>query len=262
MSRLSVGFPKKPSFLGGPINGSAWLAATAAGLLAAAPAAAAPDPALAQQLQGETQALVDALGKGDKAVWDAALDPAAVIIDDGNHVLTKAQVLAGVAPLPEGQSGQIRVANFQLNREGGVAIATYINDESLDYQQQLVRTKYRVLDVWMLRGKEWKLVASRSAPILEDPAAVTLPAEALKQYVGQYELTLDIHYRIDLVNGKLVGQRQGSGKMFELKPEATDVLFIAGNPRSRKVFQRDDKGAITGFADRREGHDIVWKKVQ
>jgi hypothetical protein len=244
--------PRLPITLGG---------AFAALLLAGSPAAAAPDPTLAQALQSRTQALVDALGQGDKAVWDAALDPGVTIVDDGNHVLTKAQVLGGIGPQPEGQSGQIRVANFQLDREGATAIATYINDESLDYQGQLVRTKYRVLDVWMQRGADWKLVASHSSPIVDEPPVATLPEAVLKQYVGQYELTFDIHYRVDLVNGKLIGQRQG-GKLVELKPEATDVFFLAGAPRTRRIFQHDPSGAVTGFVDRREGHDIVWKKVQ
>jgi len=234
----------------------------AVALTIAAPAAAAPDPALAVQLQAKTQALADAVAVGNKAVWDAALDAGALFVDENHKVLTKAQLLASLTPLPDGLSGQIRVANYQLNHDGDVAIATYIDDESLDYHGQLVRTKYRVTDTWMLKGKEWKIVASQTGAMLDDPAPVTLGDAVLRQYAGQYELTYDIHYRIDVANGKMVGQRQGSPKLVELKAEVQDVFFTPGEPRSRKIFQRDASGAVTGFVDRREGHDIVWKKVQ
>jgi hypothetical protein len=39
------------------------------------------------------------------------------------------------------------------------------------------------------------------------------------------------------------------------------VLFAPGQPRSRKVFQRDAGGRITGFADRREARDVVWTRL-
>jgi hypothetical protein len=48
-----------------------------------------------------------------------------------------------------------------------------------------------------------------------------------------------------------------------LKPllvEVRDVLFIAGQPRIRKIFQRDTAGRITGFVDRRENWDLVWRR--
>ena len=47
----------------------------------------------------------------------------------------------------------------------------------------------------------------------------------------------------------------------ELKAEASDLFFVAGKPRSRKVFYRDTAGTVTGFGDRREGQDIVWRRV-
>jgi hypothetical protein len=40
------------------------------------------------------------------------------------------------------------------------------------------------------------------------------------------------------------------------------VFFVAGQPRTRKIFQRDAAGKITGFVDRREGIDLVWKKTK
>jgi hypothetical protein len=43
--------------------------------------------------------------------------------------------------------------------------------------------------------------------------------------------------------------------------EAPDVLFVPGQPRERRIFQRDGVGQITGFIERREGEDIPWKRV-
>jgi hypothetical protein len=46
-----------------------------------------------------------------------------------------------------------------------------------------------------------------------------------------------------------------------LKAEAPDVLFVPGQTRYRKVFLRGSDGRVTGFAERREAWDIVWKRL-
>jgi len=46
-----------------------------------------------------------------------------------------------------------------------------------------------------------------------------------------------------------------------LSVEVRDVLFVKGQPRSRKVFQRDQSSQVIGFADRREGVDVAWKRA-
>ncbi|HEX7842382.1 MAG TPA: hypothetical protein VF469_33145 [Kofleriaceae bacterium] len=38
------------------------------------------------------------------------------------------------------------------------------------------------------------------------------------------------------------------------------MLFVPGQPRSRKIFHRDAAGRITGFADRHEARDVVWTR--
>jgi hypothetical protein len=63
-----------------------------------------------------------------------------------------------------------------------------------------------------------------------------------------------------LENGKLVGTRNGR-KPATWNAEAKDVFFIAGDPRIRKIFQRDASGKVIGFIERRESWDIVWLKT-
>jgi hypothetical protein len=70
-----------------------------------------------------------------------------------------------------------------------------------------------------------------------------------------------LKYTIRRDGTRLFGRRAGRDES-ELELEAPDVLFIAGQPRSRKVMTRDDAGRVSGFADRREGHDIVWTRVR
>lgn len=241
------------------LRSSTLFLATAA--LLAAPAAAAPDPALAAQLQARTQALADAIATGDKAIWDAALDPAVITVTEDGAVKTKAQTLADLAPLPEGLTGQIRVGDFKLDRQGATAVARYVDYENLDYHGQLVRTRFRVTDVWAQKPDGWKLIASQMLALLDDPPALALAPEVLSQYAGQYELTLELHYRITVIGNRVIAQRQGS-TLEEWKAEAPDVFFIPGRPRERWIFQRDAGGRIVALLHRREGHDIKWAKVQ
>jgi hypothetical protein len=94
-----------------------------------------------------------------------------------------------------------------------------------------------------------------------DPPALILPTNQLAQYVGTYQLKdSEPTYRLKLMNGQLVGTRNGR-KPAPWTAEAPDVFFIAGDPRIRKIFQRDGSGKITGFVERRESWDIVWAKA-
>jgi hypothetical protein len=228
-------------------------------LLLAAPAAAAEDPALAAELKAKTQALADSIAVGGQAAWDQATDPSLLYVNENNEVVPKAELLKQLTPLPPGLVGHIAVTDYRLQRHGDTAVATYIADESLDYHGQLIKTKFRTTDTWRHGPTGWLMVASMTLAVLDDPPAVALPPAKLAEYAGQYELTSDIHYTIRLDGARLLGVRDG-GKEAELKAEAPDVFFVAGSPRSRKVFYRDAAGRITGFGDRREGHDIKWRR--
>jgi hypothetical protein len=94
---------------------------------------------------------------------------------------------------------------------------------------------------------------------LQDPPAIALPAEQLDDYVGTYQLTDAISYVIRRDGEQLIGQRTGRDRQ-TLRVEARDVLFVPGQPRSRKVFLRDARGQVTRFADRREARDVVWTR--
>lgn len=228
--------------------------------IAAAPAAAADDPALAAELQAKTQALVDAIAPGDAKTWDSATDPALMFITENNEVLTKDALLKELTPLPKGLVGHIKVTDYKLQRHGDSAVATYIADESLDYHGQLLKTKFRTTDAWQRTAGGWKMVSSMTLSVLNDPPAIRLPAAKLADYAGRYELTPEIHYTVRIDGDRLLGLRDG-GKEAELKAEAADIFFVAGSPRSRKVFYRDASGKVTGFGDRREGQDIRWKRL-
>ena len=44
-------------------------------------------------------------------------------------------------------------------------------------------------------------------------------------------------------------------------PELAYVFFVVGQPRTRRIFLRDERGQLIGFVDRREGEDVRWRKI-
>jgi len=46
-----------------------------------------------------------------------------------------------------------------------------------------------------------------------------------------------------------------------LLPETGDVFFTPGRPRIRRIFTRAPDGQVRGFAERREGTDLLWTRV-
>ena len=209
-------------------------------------------------LQKQTQELLDAITFGKPQVWEQYLDDAAIFCAEDGSVSTKAEMVKQIHPLPEGVSGIIKVTQFKSAVHGNVAISTYVADEHETYHGHQLHCQYRTTDTWQKGAKGWRMIGSQTLALLEDPPPMS--GVATDAYVGKYSLAPDITYEIRKNGDKLEGQRNGR-KAEPLLVESPDVLFTPGQPRYRKIFQRDAQGAITGFAERREAWDLVWARV-
>jgi hypothetical protein len=220
--------------------------------------ALADDRALLAQYE---QQMADAVAAGNVAVWDKYLDPQVIYAEeDGSHK-GKAAMLTEIAPLPKGLSGEIRVELLSYQQDGDTAVALFRQKEVEHYFGQTIHASYLTNTVWKRRQNGWKQIAAQVLAERTDPPAMTVPAERLDQYVGTYRLKDSAPaYVLSVSNGELSGIRNGH-KPAVWKMEAPDVFFIPGDPRIRKIFQRDAQGNITGFVERRETWDIVWLKT-
>lgn len=210
-------------------------------------------------LRAKDQALLDATAPGDRKIWEDVLASDAVFVDENGVILDRAAFLEQLTPLPAGASGTLKIANYQAHVDGDLATVIHLDDEREIYHGQTLLAQYLTTETWRRDNGEWKLYLTHIYAVLKDPPSLTLPEKELRQYVGQYAAAPDLLYVIRWDGQRLVGGKKGSS-MKPLAVEVRDVLFVPGQPRIRKIFQRDEKGKITGFVDRRESWDLVWKK--
>jgi hypothetical protein len=190
------------------------------------------------------------------------LDLNVIFAEEDDTFKGKADMLKEIVPLPKGLSGTIRVELLSYHEEEGVAVALFRQNEIEHYFGQTIYAKYLTSTTWRKRPEGWKLIASQVLAEKIDPPAITLPARQLAQYVGKYQLKDSAAtYSLQLVGGQLVGARDARTPA-TWNAEASDVFFLSGDPRIRKIFQRDAAGNIIGFIERRESWDIVWLKLR
>jgi ketosteroid isomerase-like protein len=211
-------------------------------------------------LQRQSQELLDAVGSGAAAVWQRHLHPNVLYIEPEGGVLAKKEIVEGMKGLPPGVSGSIKITQFDVAVHGNVAVATHVDDENQDYYGHKLHCQYRTTETWMKTPQGWRLLAAQVLAMREDPPSVALPASLRNDYCGRYSISPTISYEIRCKGEGLEGERTGR-KPEELRGEAPDVLFVPGRPRYRFVFLRDPDGKITGFAQRREAWDLIWKRA-
>jgi hypothetical protein len=229
----------------------------AAALLFALPAHAEDDIAVVKQ---KSQALYDALLPANPKVWDDALAANAVITDENGTVMDKKAMVASVTPFPAGISGHIVLTDFRIARHGDTVVEAYVVDEHEDFHGQHLHALYDETATWVKEGGDWKLLGMETLAAQQDPPSVQLADDVLDQYAGRYRAAPDLVYEITRKDHELLAGVAG-GKPAAMKMELLDVAFAPGQPRVRKLFQRDSAGHITGFLSRREGRDVVWTKV-
>lgn len=226
-------------------------------LLALLPLAAHADDG--SLLKSKMQALMDAVGSGDAKLWAATLDKRFAMIDEAGAVSNYDQTVAQITPLPKGISGNIAVTEWKIEFFGSTAVETHLDDEHEDFHGQKLHALYRVTGTWHKDKNGWKLIGMQTLALRQDPPAVTLSDTTTDSYVGRYRAGPDYVAEITKQDGKLYSATNG-GKPVEIKAELADVLFTPGQPRSRKIFERDAQGHVTGFASRREERDVVFRR--
>lgn len=207
------------------------------------------------------QEMADAVASGGAAIWDKYLDPQVIYAEEDGSYKGKAAMLKEIQPLPKGLGGEIKVELLSYSEDGDTAVALFRQKETEHYYGQTIHASYLTNTVWKKRADGWKQIAAQVLAERTDPPAISLPASKLAQYAGTYRLKdSEPTYKLAVAGGKLLGTRNGR-KPVEWKAETPDVFFIPGDPRIRKIFQRDASGKIIGFVERRESWDIVWLKT-
>jgi hypothetical protein len=193
-----------------------------------------------------------------RSIQDDYLDDSFIYVTEGDEIQTKAELLKDFRPLPKGVTGSITITNYKATVFGDFAVATHVDEESEHIYGQDLHPRYLTTDTWKRTPDGWRLVMQHVKVVLDEPPAQALPQALLDEYAGTYEAEgLAIRLRRD--GDHLLAERDGRPPVV-LKAEARDVFFVPGRPRERRVFQRDGSGKITGYADRREGHDIVMTR--
>lgn len=149
---------------------------------------------------------------------------------------------------------------FQCRDFGSFAVTTYIMDEHETVQGHELHARYRGSDTWRATAGGWRLVACQVYAIPQDPPRGELASARLAEYEGLYSLSPETRQTIRRDGDHLVVERPGRAPQI-LLPESGDVFFTPGHPRTRRIFTRSPDGSVTGFADRREGTDVVWTRV-
>src|SRR6266567_4522213 len=204
-----------------------------------------PLPDATKLLRAKDQALLDAIAPGDVKTWDAAMAEGAIYVDENGQIMQRAEFLKQLTPLPAGASGTIKISDYSASLHENVGTVIHTDDEEENYHGEMLHARYLTTETWQNTGGDWKLLLVHVYAVLHDPPEQKLNAQELDTYVGKYTAG-DLTYTIRREGDHLVGEREGRPSA-KLSAELRDVFFVAGQPRTRKIFQYDASGKVTGF---------------
>lgn len=229
-------------------------------MLLASVAVTAQADDVAALIQKQSQEFSDASASGDAAIIGKYLDDRVIFMNETGAIGNRKDILDGTTPSPAGVSNKLVQTDFKVEVHDNVAVTSFIDNSTQNVYGQTIRAKYQSTEVWMKESDGWKMISSQTMTVPEDPKTVALPAATLDEYVGTYEATSALKFQIARDGDGLTGSING-GKSFPVKAELRDVLVTPGQPTLRRIVQRDDKGKIVAIVSRREGHDLVLKRV-
>jgi Domain of unknown function (DUF4440)/Domain of unknown function (DUF3471) len=224
-------------------------------------ASAAPaEPRMTQEeLVRRTQELYGAVAIGNQVPWKKYFADDCIFSDEKGRTLDKSKLIADITPLPLGYSGTIKIESVQSRIIGDTAVLGYDANETETIFGQKLRARYHVIDTWLRRNGEWKIIASQAFRYYEDPAIGQADVTKFADYAGTYELAPGQTRVVTAKGDTLFIER--NGKKEQLFPETTDLFFRKGI-EGRILFHYDANGHVDSLIDRRNNEDIVWRKTK
>jgi hypothetical protein len=222
-------------------------------------ARAGPDDDVSAVLLKKTQAFSDAGQAGDGPAMARMLDDRVVFFNEGGDRAAKADIAQPGSPPPKGVTVKMTVMDWDCQVHGDVAVTSFVDDQVIAGPLPL-HARYRSVETWLREAGDWKLIASETIALQDDPPAAAIPASVLDQYVGAYRAASGQVITFTRKDDRLFASSNGSAPALQLA-EVRDVFFTPGRARFRKIFQRDEAGGVVAMVVRREGHDTRFERV-
>jgi hypothetical protein len=106
-------------------------------------------------------------------------------------VHNKKDQLEALKPLRPGLEGHLTIEDFRVLQHGDTAVVTHEDDEYLNYYGQVLRSRFRLTDMWIHSPTGWKQLASQAQAVLQDPPARAWDTKVLCGYAGRYNNLYD-----------------------------------------------------------------------
>ncbi|MEP6898841.1 MAG: nuclear transport factor 2 family protein [Rhodanobacter sp.] len=217
-------------------------------------------PALRDQLVATTQAWVDAIPRGDKAVWQNALTDDAIIIDEFGRIQHKKDAIESLHAFPPELSGSIELRDAHALQDGDTAILQVEQYERETVFGQKLVVRYQSLMSFVKRGAVWKLAGAMDVTIPTAPPTLKVAGLVVADYVGSFRYAPASAWTMQVKNGVL-GYTTRPGRPFNpLDPIARDVFMETGDERNLLIFRRDAGGHVVEMIERRKFNDLHLKR--
>ncbi|WP_158543428.1 nuclear transport factor 2 family protein [Dyella solisilvae] len=207
-------------------------------------------------LRQNDELLLNAIHRGDRETWDRLTTSDFMYVEEGD-VNRKPEFLRqlkedGLAPLV--------IREYEVQVIGDTAQVFHRDDVPQRPGGPSTGNSHLLMtETWQHIDGCWLLRIVHTDRIRVDPPAITLSPQQMDELVGAYR-SGTMTYVVRRQAGQILGSTDGTH--FEvLMAETRDVLFEPGNVWVKKIFQRDTKGRVTGFADRSESSERAWTRV-
>jgi hypothetical protein len=222
--------------------------------------AAHADPAtlaVRAEIVALSQQLMDAIGTGDRGVWNRIAADDAVIVDEFGRRQTRRELVEGLRPLPPGFSGSIEIRDPQVQVYGDTAVIVCEEYErETVFGQQLV-VRYVDTNTFVRRGGAWKLVSMEDVTLPTPPPRLAVADLHPADYAGVYRYGPDRAWTVSVRDGGIEYRTRPDRPPQALEPVARDVFMGTDDERNLYIFRRDGTGRVVSLVERRKFNDLV-----
>lgn len=211
---------------------------------------------LRDQLLQITQALVDAIPAGDKAVWERTLADDAVVVDEFGRIAHKTDAVAALHPFPAGFSGSIELRDAHAYSYDDTAILQVEEYERESVFDQHFIVRYQSLLTFVRAAGAWKLAAYEDVTIPTAPPKLAVSGLALDDYAGTYRYGPNRAWKVRDDHGVLSYVTRSGAPANVLEPIAKDVFMGSDDERNLLIFRRDEHGKVDALIERRKFNDL------